>query len=269
MDAFLGLYNTIVEDRKLVKTGGLLSRIIRAYEGFVLSLSDKVLIDTQQQADMLSTMYLLPVDKCVPIPVGINETIWSPKPLPLETKQFTAIFWGTFIPLHGIETIVDAARILNSQKAKIQIELIGTGQTANQIQSLLNEDWPENLLWKKKIMPHEELAKYVVKAHCILGIFGMSEKANNVIPYKLYQALALNRPVITRASKTLSSKDQDYGIYTVEPGNAEALANTLINLADNYPPKTKYTPNQFYQQSISNRVIKQRISGLMSSIQND
>ena len=269
MDAFLGLYDTIVRDRQLIKSESLLAEFVRWFEKFSLSLSDKVLIDTPEQEAMLSDNYQLEAGKCVTIPVGIDEQLWQATPVPAVENEYRVYFWGTFIPLHGIESIVEAAQYLEPKADHISITLIGTGQTAEQVQQQLSAHWPKNLHWENTLLDHEALIAEVTKAHCVLGIFGQSEKAGNVIPYKIYQALCLNRPVITRESKTLTRDLQDYGIHTVPPGSGQLLADKILQLSQQDLSETPFEPRQYYQDNISNAVIKRKVEQLMLDISDD
>jgi len=42
----------------------------------------------------------------------VDETIYQPIPYKEPTQEFKVLYFGTFIPLHGTNTIVEAAKIL-------------------------------------------------------------------------------------------------------------------------------------------------------------
>ena len=44
---------------------------------------------------------------------------------------------------------------------------------------------------------YEELAQKMKEADLLLGIFGTSEKATHVVPNKVFQALAMKKPILT------------------------------------------------------------------------
>jgi glycosyltransferase involved in cell wall biosynthesis len=48
-----------------------------------------------------------------------------------------------------------------------------------------------------EFLEQKELTQYIHHADICLGIFGETEKAKRVIPNKVYEAMAMKKPVIT------------------------------------------------------------------------
>jgi len=232
MDSFYGLYNTVVEDRQLISPGNPLSKLIYCWEYWVLRMADCVLIDTDAQAQMLQEKYKLKAEKIVTVPVGIDETIWKPTPIPVKKNVLRVGVWATFIPLHGMNTVVQAARLLESAGEKIEIEVWGDGQTADDFADLMTVLNPGNLSWNRGVFPMQLIATGACNAHCCIGILGGTDKAMNVVPYKVTQALAMGRPVVTVASPEVEKILVDgEDALLIPPEDAEALAHALTRIA--------------------------------------
>ena len=60
-----------------------------------------------------------------------------------KSRPFTVLFYGQFIPLHGIETVVRAAKLTNGYD--IRWVLVGKGQESVKIRALIKELKPSNL----------------------------------------------------------------------------------------------------------------------------
>ncbi len=273
IDAFLCLHDTVVNDRKLVKPDSLAARMLLSLEAGTMQRADLIFIDTEQQKQQLVASYDLDENKLFVTPVGIDENIWKPLPtLPLK-DDFNLVFWGTFIPLHGIETIIKSAEQLAKDHPNIKFTLIGNGQTADSIASKLNLTHLDNITWMRELVETEVIRSHVERAHCILGIFGGSRKAGNVIPYKVYQAMASNRIVITRNgpafSELLRRQSDIPGLILIEPDSPQALAEAILATVDNYTSIIdKVDTRSAYDATLSTRYleacVENGVKGLLS-----
>ncbi|MDA8961966.1 glycosyltransferase, partial [Congregibacter sp.] len=216
VDAFLELHSTVVEDRKLIPQKSLRARMLLAFQRFTLGKADLVLIDTVEQAVLLR-QYLAGTDTQVAeIPVGIDESVWLPLGAHTYSKPLEVLFWGTFIPLHGVEVIIAAVRILQHQEFPVNLTLIGNGQTADRVASLLKAQPLQGLVWHRELMDVSAIVDLARSSDVTLGVFANSVKAGAVVPYKVHQSLAMNRPLVTREASTISGiADQRKGLYVV------------------------------------------------------
>ncbi len=262
MDAFIGLYSTIVEDRKLVGPKHPLAWIVRAWEWVAFRLARRVIVDTDIQADKIAEAYGLVRRKVFAVPVGIDEKLWQPSPLAEEGSPFRVAFWSTFIPLHGTECLVEAAKRLDDSGVDVQIEVIGDGQTAPSFQNALDRLSPTNLVWQRRFVKIEQLVQLARRSHCCIGILGATDKADSVIPYKVYQALAVARPVITAdtvaARRVLTDK---VSALLIPPGDPESLAEAIVQLAnDRFLCKQLVSGGRrAYEDNLSAEVMKKKL----------
>ncbi|RLC08748.1 MAG: hypothetical protein DRI57_23435 [Deltaproteobacteria bacterium] len=270
IDAFMGLYDTIVRDRRLVREGCFLARLIWMYEKYLLRSVDLVLVDTREHAVMLQQEFDLPKQRVVHIPVGIDEMLWQPTEYPSERNVFNVVFWTTFIPLHGVEVVAEAAKILENESQNIRFLIIGNGQLGDRFGELLKTLKPGNLMWTDRFLPLEEIQKYVEKAHCCLGVFGKQLKTQRVIPYKVSQTTASARPLITaRTDATEQIFSDTVNALLVTPGDPEALAYAIKRLADDREMAVSIGRNgrEVYESRLSNRVIKNRLDQIIRRIE--
>src|SRR5439155_17753226 len=152
--------------------------------------------------------------------VGAEERVFSPGWAPAD--PFEALFIGKLIPLHGVDTVLVAARLA----PELRFKVVGSGQ----LEPLLHNRPPnvEHVPW----VDYDALPGELHRAGCALGIFGSSEKAPRVIPNKVFQALACGPPVATAdtpaARELLADRES---ALLVPPGDPEALAAALRRLA--------------------------------------
>lgn len=221
-DAFLSLHDTVVRDRQMVSPRHPLAFALHAWEWLACRLVDRIVLDTEAQADLFRGFYRVAESKVTSAFVGAEASAFPPASPRAQDGRARVLFYGQFIPLHGIATIVEAARMAADRP--IDWIIVGTGQQASVISKMLEPEAPPSLTWTKWV-PYEALAEQIVAADVCLGVFGESEKAGRVIPNKVFQILSAGRPLVTRDGPGIRElvADDAPGIALVPPGDAEAL----------------------------------------------
>ncbi len=189
------------------------------------NLAEVVLLDTEEHADYLRKTFGLSKAKVQPVPVGADDRLFS-SPRQKFSSRFRVLFVGSFLPLHGVPVIVEAARILRGEP-DLLIELIGPGGRSPQGTGSL-QDLP---LTFRGPIPYEEYAHLLPRVDVALGAFGTTPKAHRVVPCKVYEALAAGVPLVTGdtpAVRSILRHEQD--ALLVPPGSGQALAEAILRL---------------------------------------
>jgi glycosyltransferase involved in cell wall biosynthesis len=226
-DPLVSRYETRVLDRGDVADGSLQSLHNRNIDRISLSLPDLVLTDTEAHAAFFSEQYGIHPDRIRTLYIGYDDELFAERPLPGGGGPLRVLFYGTYLPLHGVETIVEAARLL---RGEIAVTLIGEGQTYGNARERAGGMPPGRLSFRPPV-PVEDLEEAIAGADVVLGIFGGTAKARMVIPNKVYQALAVGRAVVTADTEAVRELFTDgEHLLTVPPGDAAALARAIERL---------------------------------------
>jgi glycosyltransferase involved in cell wall biosynthesis len=225
-DSFISLYDTVVSDRRLVPPRSFVGRSCRLVDRFSLRLADRVIADTPAHADFFSELAGIPPGRVGVVWLGAQDDVFRPRP-DVEPVERRVLFHGTFIGLQGIETIVRAAKLLEPDG--IEVRFVGTGQEQATVDRLVAELHPTNLVLVG-LVPLNQVPDEIAAATLCLGIFGTSGKAHRVVPNKLYECLAVGRPVLTGDTPAVRSAFSDGEVALAEPGNAESLADATRRL---------------------------------------
>ena len=214
----VSLVDTLVADRGRFRPGSLAARALETVDRRAFRAADIVVADTAADARFFAGLAGLgEVPVCF---VGAEDRLFKPRWAPPD--RFVALFVGKLIPLHGVETILAAAR----EAPEIDFRLVGSGQ----LEGLLAARPPnvEHVPW----VEYERLPGEIQRAGCSLGIFGASGKAQRVIPNKAFQAIACAAPLVT--ADTPGAREllvDEESALLVPPGNAKALAQAMRRLA--------------------------------------
>ena len=230
-DAFLSLYNTVVEDRKLVSKNSLTAKALYALEWLACRAADTIILDTHAHGEYFATTYSLPREKVRTVFVGAElEKFPSIEHKgDGQKKQLDVLFYGQFIPLHGISVIHEAALLLKDED--INWTIIGEGQMADSFANALEKKPLNKLNWIRWVQ-YEELVAQIHNADICLGIFGDTEKASRVIPNKVFQILSAGAPLVTMDSPAIREifNEARSGVKLCEAGNAVDLADKILQM---------------------------------------
>ncbi len=228
-DIFASTYETYVIDRKVIPKNSMNSKFYYLLDWVGLKLADYVIIDTIAHGKFYKSLYGLDLKKTILVYVGSDSDYFYPRNLKETTD---VLFYGSYQPLQGTDVIIKAAAIL----PKINFKMIGEGQ---------ERQFAENLAKNLKLknvdfvnwLSLEKLSEEIAKAKVCLGIFSKSQKANVVIPNKVFDSIASKKAVITSNNSAMQEMNNLAGnqIALVKPNNPLNLSkqiNVLINDSD-------------------------------------
>lgn len=225
-DPFISISDTIIDDRKIVTAKSLTGRMLRYLDKLMFQRSDLVFADSEGHAKYYHDVFGDASDglNVAVLNVGANEEVFKPiwNPPPDTVRHHVVYTHSTFIPLHGIPVIIEAAQILKDRAIKFQI--VGSGQQFKLVENLIAHHGLKNVDLTGKL-PQGELPNLIASSSLCLGIFGTSAKAERVIPQKVFEFMASGAPILTRSSESYT-KDFDGAILTCEP-TPEALASAI------------------------------------------
>jgi len=230
---FVSIFQTLVEDRKLIKEGSLTAKFLRFVDKTACKMSNMIILDTNENIDYFCNEFNLSKNKFRRLFVTVDEKTFFPLPIKKRNEIFNILFVGTFIPLHGINVIIESAKILSNKK-DIIFTLIGNGQTRPQIEKMVNDYGLKNVKFVNSVKP-EILPKFLRESDLCLGIFNGSKKAQSVIPLKILVTLASQKPLLTANSPSIGEAGLENmkNCILVKPECASELSKTILLLKEN------------------------------------
>ena len=234
-DLFLSLYDTAVVDRKILKGSSLVARLLYQLERQMLRLTDFVLTDTESQKAYLCHLYPVDASKVHVVWVGVEDG-FTKQPAQIQSSSLnvsTVLFYGQFIPLHGLANLVEAIREIEASGRKdVLFHIVGRGQQSVEIDNLIKAMGLESIR-RTAWVDYAELPALVASADVCLGIFPDDGKGCRVVPNKLFQIMAVGRPVVTADTPGIREILQPGpGIRLTAAGNPADIAKKILDLVD-------------------------------------
>lgn len=204
--------------------------MIRILEKLACRLPDLMLLDTQRFVEWFSNLHGASPKKFRIVTIGADERFFQPTPCPDPPDGlFRVIYYGSYIPNHGVETIIRSASLLNDQPA-IRYEMIGTGPElpgAARLAADLGLKNVEFVEW----LDRGQLARRIGCADVVLGVFGTTIQNTLTNNNKIYEGFAMRKPVISASTPALPAcLLPGEHLILCERGDPEGLANAILAL---------------------------------------
>lgn len=264
----VSITETLIEDRAIYAPSSLMARLLRLVDLASFALADVVVVDTEEHRRYLIELGA-PVSKLVVCHLGADEDAFpfgdeltagvAARP-PVEAKADRpkeVLYFGQYLPLHGLDVVVDAAARL-ADRSDLRFVFIGTGAERPRVQREIEaaKVSAEFIDW----VDYNELGRRVAQADIVLGVFGSSRKASMVIANKVYEAAAMGCSVLTADTAALREVFEPGVEVEVCAPTGRDLALAIGRLADD--PAHRQQLGQRARQRVRSRF---SLDGLASS----
>ncbi len=256
LDMFVSAFDTLVEDRKLTDEKSLLSRYLFKLDKRSGSRASLIFVDTNAQAEYFHETFGIPSSKMKRVFVGCDETLFHP--LPEKPGSRTVLYYCSYLPLHGVNVVVEAAELLQDDPS-VTFKIIGKGIEYGKIEKSIQEKQLKNIELADPVSIDQLPAEIQDSLICLGGHFGTSAKACRVIPGKVFQMIAMGKPVIVgdnAANHELLTHQVDS--WFCEMNKPVSLADAISTLCHDEAMRNKIAEGALktYQRSAKSELLK-------------
>lgn len=219
--------------------GSLLHRALGAIAGFLYRRSNHIVVVTSAFKDHLIRHWRVPEEKISIVENGVETDLFRSSPSAGEVRhnlkledRFLICYIGTMGMAHGLETLIDAAQKLQLAQPAASFLLIGEGAEKERIIQLAAERGLRNIRILDQ-QPRERIPAYISAADVCLVMLKKTDLFKTVIPTKLLEYMACERPVIVAVDGQARQivEEAKAGIF-VEPEDSSALVKAIRELAN-------------------------------------
>lgn len=226
-DAFISMYDTLCFERQVLKPNSLAGRFLKAYDRFLCRISDVVLVDTRAHKEYFETEF--GARNVEYLYIGCNESMFRPMQVQEQASKFSVLWYGSAIPVHGIEVILKAAKLLEG--TAIVFRVFGP---IRKRYSALTDDLNTNNIEFGGLLSYEKLPIEINRADlCLGGHFSDVNKAKRTIAGKTFEFLACGKPTIVGDSPANRELFEEGGlVHFVKMNDPEALAGKVLEVKE-------------------------------------
>lgn len=228
LDILMSLY-LVAEERGLTERNPRTGKLIFALEKGGLHRPDLLISENFAYEDYYCRRYDLPAERFQRVPHGADDRVFFPRPVQPPERPFRVAYHGTFLPSHGLDAILGAAVQLAGQ-VDIAFHFYGEGPEKARIEAGAATAGLENVRFHG-FVDRDELLDGLAGSHVVLGVFGETKQSHYTIQNKVWEGLALGRPVISGDSAVIrEALVPGEHIWLVPRENPTALAEALLAL---------------------------------------
>lgn len=151
----------------------------------------------------------------------------------LEGK-FVCSYVGTIGMAHGLEVVIDAAKILKAKgRRDVSFCLVGDGAQRRHLEEKAQEAGLDGMVVFTGRQPKEEIPAVLASSNACLIHLRDCPLFGSVLPSKIFETMAMGRPIIMGVRGEACDLVMEAGAgIPMEPGSAESLAQAVERLAD-------------------------------------
>lgn len=266
-DPMISAWDKKVLEQKKWRAEEPRARKLLVQERKLMAMPEMVTWDTSCHVDFCEGTLQVPREKLRILFTGTDEQVFKPQPeiLPPQDGLFHVLYHGAYLPLHGTEYIVEAAR--RTQDLPIQWDFLGWGayKAATEAKAV----GLKNVRFLEKV-PYVEVPRVICEHDVVLGVFGTTPKAARVIGNKVYECMACARPTINEfCTGYPPSAAECAAIKFIPPGDPAALVAAVEAYRKDWGEKRDSyfaEARQFFEKELSMKVVKQQLEGILRDV---
>ena len=231
VDFYVSEYDTYVNDRKTVAAGSKKAEKLKKLDALAMRLGDKVLFFIfNEKAYYTRVVGIENTINDSIVPLAIPERPFAVLPwYHQKTGRPTICWWGSFLNLHGLETMIDGIELLYKKGFQASFHFFGVpNHREAYYRSLIEKKGLSDYITLRTDLNFENGLIEFLTRNCdlALGQFGTNAKASNVLVNKIVDATAMQLPVLTRPNPAVKEFFDETSLYFAEP-TPESFASKI------------------------------------------
>ena len=201
------------------------SGAFRLFYRKLMNSTELILADTASHADISAELTGVGRQRYAAVPVGTDETTFAHDTLERpQNEQFTVLYYGNMLPLHGLKYVIEAAVKMNHDPVKFVL-IGGDSRVAHDVAFAIGNG--ANIDYKAWV-DFDKLPALMREADlCLAGPFGGTFQSRFVVTGKAYQFMAMGRPIVVGANQESDVFTDKKNALVVEQANADSLVKAI------------------------------------------
>jgi len=250
-----------------------LIRLSQKIESLCYREADSIVVATQGLSFLLQEKSV-PGHKIEVVLNGVNTRFFKYSPDKEVYKEkigykdkFLALYFGTIGLAHGVDTLVEVARLLKGRD-QIRFLLVGNGPDIEKIRKL-NDSYGLNNLDIQEEKPRQEILELITAADVCLVPVRKKKFFRSALPVKMFEAWACGRPIVLSVDGEAREhlEKAKAGVW-VEPENVTGIKDAILFLY-NHPELCKEfgkSGRSYVEKYFSRKIQAERLEKILVNV---
>jgi glycosyltransferase involved in cell wall biosynthesis len=226
------LWPQTLVDMGRLRTAGLVTKVLRWLEKWLYQRADRIVVLLPKAADYIVPL-VVPADKIVWIPNGVELAGYPEPPQPPVWDVFTLMYFGAHGQPNGLDCLLKAMAELKKipAMAHVRLRMIGGGPLKPYLLDLARDLGLDNVEFGAPV-PKQEIPALAAEADVfVITVLDLPKLYRYGISMnKLFDYFAAARPVVIASSAANNPVEEAGAGITVPPGDSVALAKAIATL---------------------------------------
>lgn len=206
-------------------------RVAKIVEKITIKLVDHIYTVIDEQKNHLVELGV-PAEKITVIPNTVDLETFIPLPGEAASgkkEEFRLLYVGGISNERGLEDIISAARILRRDLPNLRVLIGGGGGYEKVLKELARSEKVEDLVSFLGWVKFTEIPGLITTADICLIPHRATESINRTIPNKLFQYMAMSKPVLVSDARPLARVVGECGCgYVYRSGDSASAAEVIL-----------------------------------------
>jgi glycosyltransferase involved in cell wall biosynthesis len=216
---------------------GLVLSLLEALEAWLYRSASGIVVNTRTFRDYIMARGVAS-DHIELIYNGIDPSLFHPLPKNVEllkkhdlAQYFTVAYVGTLGLAHGLTLLIDVAERLKARR-ELRFVLIGDGADREELEADITRRGLENIRLLG-LQPRDAMPDWIASIDLLLVLLRDLPVFETVIPSKIFEFLAQERPVVLAAKGEIRRMmEEAEGALVIDPEAQDQLVSAIENVMD-------------------------------------
>lgn len=221
-----------------ISEGGLLERLSRAYEGFVLRKADGVTVTTAVLGDRLTRQYSVEEEKIIHLPNGVDTARFQPSD---NDQEPVVVYTGNVGHAQDIESCIQALSKLNTPD--IRLKIVGDGDIKSELEQLVEVSGLTDSVEFTGLVSRDKIPEILRSSTIGIAPLKSDDSLEYAVPTKVYEYMAAELPVVVTGTGEIVELVEEANAGIVADNNPESIAEAFHILLEDEEARTDLGAN--------------------------